>query len=98
MAGCSLTLVFLDDELETLWRAPADTPAYRKGIATASGWHTAPRRVAVAAVTAAGHRRGLARVPSLRGRTATAILTAVAAAIDDAADELGRDRRGRRRR
>ena len=34
MAGCSLTLVFLDDELEALWRAPADTPAYRKGIAT----------------------------------------------------------------
>ena len=33
MAGCSLTLVFLDDELERFWRAPADTPAYRKGQA-----------------------------------------------------------------
>lgn len=31
MAGVSLTLMWLDDELETLWRAPADTPAYRKG-------------------------------------------------------------------
>lgn len=31
MAGASLTLFWLDDELETFWRAPADTPAYRKG-------------------------------------------------------------------
>jgi dihydroxyacetone kinase len=31
MEGCSLTLLFLDEELERLWRAPADTPAYSKG-------------------------------------------------------------------
>ncbi|MGO3886928.1 MAG: dihydroxyacetone kinase family protein [Mycetocola sp.] len=31
MAGASLTLVWLDDELERLWCAPADTPAYRRG-------------------------------------------------------------------
>ena len=31
MAGCSLTLVGLDDELERFWRAPADSPAYKKG-------------------------------------------------------------------
>ncbi|MGW3473624.1 dihydroxyacetone kinase family protein, partial [Saccharopolyspora sp. NPDC000995] len=31
MAGCSLTLTWLDPELEWLWQAPADTPAYRKG-------------------------------------------------------------------
>ncbi|MGK3115455.1 dihydroxyacetone kinase family protein [Candidatus Pantoea formicae] len=31
MAGVSLTLMWLDDELETLWRAPANAPAYRKG-------------------------------------------------------------------
>ncbi|MGP4021305.1 dihydroxyacetone kinase family protein [Saccharopolyspora sp. 5N708] len=31
MAGCSLTLTWLDPELERLWQAPADTPAYRKG-------------------------------------------------------------------
>ncbi|QWZ08038.1 dihydroxyacetone kinase family protein [Nocardioides panacis] len=36
MAGCSLTLVYLDDELERLWRAPAQTPAYRKGAAQPS--------------------------------------------------------------
>ena len=37
MAGCSLTVTYLDDELERLWTSPADTPAYRKGqIATTS--------------------------------------------------------------
>ncbi|MGZ8768762.1 dihydroxyacetone kinase family protein [Aeromicrobium sp.] len=30
MAGCSLTLTWLDDELEELWRAPADTPSFRR--------------------------------------------------------------------
>jgi len=31
MAGASLTILWLDEELERLWSAPADTPAYRKG-------------------------------------------------------------------
>jgi dihydroxyacetone kinase len=33
MAGCSLTLTWLDDELAELWDAPADTPAFRRGRA-----------------------------------------------------------------
>ncbi|MBB3952784.1 dihydroxyacetone kinase family protein [Aureimonas jatrophae] len=36
MAGCSLTLGFLDDELEPLWLAPCDTPFLRRGAALAS--------------------------------------------------------------
>ncbi len=36
MAGASLTLFWLDDELEVLWRAPADAPAFRKGSVTAA--------------------------------------------------------------
>lgn len=36
MAGCSLTVMWLDDELERLWTAPCDTPAYRKGSVTAT--------------------------------------------------------------
>lgn len=35
MAGVSLTLFWVDDELEALWRAPADTPAFRRGAITA---------------------------------------------------------------
>jgi dihydroxyacetone kinase len=32
MAGVSLTVMHLDEELERLWLAPADTPAYRRGV------------------------------------------------------------------
>lgn len=37
MAGVSLTLFWLDAELEELWRAPAYTPAYRKGVVVSAG-------------------------------------------------------------
>jgi len=36
MAGCSLTLMWLDEELEALWRAPTAAPAYRKGTTRTS--------------------------------------------------------------
>lgn len=35
MAGLSLTVMWLDDELEQLWTAPCDTPALRKGSVAA---------------------------------------------------------------
>lgn len=37
MAGCSLTLTWLDDELEAFWRAPCLAPGYRKGAMTSAG-------------------------------------------------------------
>jgi dihydroxyacetone kinase len=88
MAGCSLTLVFLDDELDELWRAPADTPAYRKGIATAAT--AAPRRNITAATVTESATVEVSRAARRCGHTATAILAAMAAAVEDAADELGR--------
>ncbi|WP_438754168.1 dihydroxyacetone kinase family protein [Pararhizobium sp. O133] len=33
MQGCSLTLVWLDEELEMYWTAPCDTPVLRRGAA-----------------------------------------------------------------
>ena len=36
MAGCSLSILLLDDELEKLWCAPCETPAYKKGILNSS--------------------------------------------------------------
>lgn len=36
MAGLSLPLFWLDEELERFWRAPANTPAFRKGSMTAA--------------------------------------------------------------
>jgi dihydroxyacetone kinase len=47
MRGCSLTITWLDDELEELWTAPADTPAFRRGGVTAFPAF-APRAAAVA--------------------------------------------------
>jgi dihydroxyacetone kinase len=32
MQGCSLSLMWLDDELERYWRAPSDAPVLRKGF------------------------------------------------------------------
>ncbi len=31
MAGCSLSITWLDDELERYWTAPADTASFRRG-------------------------------------------------------------------
>ncbi|MGG6894262.1 dihydroxyacetone kinase family protein [Rhizobium sp. BR 315] len=36
MQGCSLTLIFLDDELERYWTAACDTPVLRRGAAIAT--------------------------------------------------------------
>src|SRR5690606_32458824 len=41
MAGCSLTLTWLDEELERLWLAPCDTPAFRLAPQAVHG--TAPQ-------------------------------------------------------
>lgn len=40
MGGCSLTLMWLDDELDRLWRADAYTPAYRKAAAPVAALRT----------------------------------------------------------
>jgi dihydroxyacetone kinase len=43
MAGCSLSVTWLDKELEGYWVAPADTPAFRRGTAVASERFTTRR-------------------------------------------------------
>ena len=86
MAGASLTLFWLDDELEGFWRAPADTPAYRKGSAPAVA-QAAPaeaREAPAAEIPAATADSQAAAVIALRA------LEATAAVIDENADELGR--------
>lgn len=89
MAGCSLTLCWLDDELAELWSAPADTPAFRRGeVSTlpvfpprvgSDGGPEADRRPAEAspeAVAAAG--------------TARAVLRCMLDVVTTHEDELGR--------
>ncbi|WP_328414916.1 dihydroxyacetone kinase family protein [Micromonospora sp. NBC_00389] len=100
MAGCSLTLMWLDDELERLWSAPADTPAYRKGAGTVAG-ATGERRRASDATTAIAGERDPAIVPDRSERpadeaalrcaaTALTALEAMAHAVGEAEEELGR--------
>ena len=43
MAGCSLSVTWLEEELEGYWVAPADTPAFRRGTAVASERFTTRR-------------------------------------------------------
>jgi D-erythrulose 4-kinase len=93
MAGCSLTVMWLDDELERLWKAPADTPAYRKGVAGGSG--DRERRTSQDAAAAAEARpaedRAAGDDEALHcAERVSAALSAMAAAMEKEADELGR--------
>lgn len=87
MAGTSLTLFWLDDELEFLWNAPADAPAFRRGAVTAAaleagaGGELADVETAIPDATAES-RAGAIRV--------LAALTAAKSVVDANADELGR--------
>ncbi|GGU58810.1 dihydroxyacetone kinase family protein [Streptomyces daghestanicus] len=88
MAGVSLTLTWLDDLLEDLWRAPADTPAYRKGVlgepeASAAPATPAPDTEDEAIPAASDASRRAAG-------TVLAALEALAATVDTHVDELGR--------
>jgi dihydroxyacetone kinase len=88
MAGVSLTLFWLDDELEGFWRAPADTPAYRKGSVAASEQMDASElhdsvEVTVEITPGGAESQQAAAV-------ALAAVEAVLAVIEENADELGR--------
>ncbi|MDF2828627.1 MAG: dihydroxyacetone kinase [Mycobacterium sp.] len=90
MAGCSLTVMWLDDELEQYWTAPADSPAYRKGAAVPTEGQqrldpvadSAAPSVDLAALADDDGRSG--------GRLVARALGAMAAMLADAEDELGR--------
>lgn len=93
MAGCSLTLMWLDDELERLWTAPADTPAYRKGgagLITGGGRRT-PEEAAQAA-RGPGDDGDAPVDDAARSVAATVVdaLQALADVVAAAEDELGR--------
>jgi dihydroxyacetone kinase len=91
MAGCSLTVTWLDGELERLWRAPADSPAYKKGQ-PASMDSQEERRPHAAAQAAAAPPAGLRTLSDLDRACAVstvAALEAMAAAMERMAAELG---------
>lgn len=90
MAGCSLTVMWLDEELERLWLAPADTPTFRRGAV--SGLSDQPRRSAEE-LTAAQDAARPVQADDEGHRAAAAVaevLEALAATLADAEPELGR--------
>jgi len=86
MAGTSLTLFWLDEELEGFWRAAADTPGYRKG-SVAAVEQLDPSEIAeeeaVVIPDASTESRAAARI-------ASDSIAALAAVIDANVEELGR--------
>ncbi|MEA5456156.1 dihydroxyacetone kinase family protein [Sinomonas sp. JGH33] len=87
MAGASLTFLWLDDELEELWAAPADTPAFRTGSFDRGGLLAAEDGGAEAAERAIPAASEESREDA---RRIAGLLDATRAAIDAHADELGR--------
>jgi len=86
MAGVSLTLFWLDAQLEELWSAPADAPAYRKGAVAAT-----ERRSAAEFAELVEEPVPDASPDSMRAAGLVfAALEAVVAVIDEHAEELGR--------
>ncbi|WP_062012387.1 dihydroxyacetone kinase family protein [Aureimonas sp. AU4] len=86
MAGCSLTLGFLDDELEPLWLAPCDTPFLRRGAA-------APSRPAALVGNEADPAPAVPPASDASRRSAACILDMLrdtAALLVEAEEELGR--------
>ncbi len=85
-AGVSLTLFWLDDELENLWSAPATAPAYHKGQVT--GGARSPRLLEVSSYELGTNE---ASAESVRLGTAISEMLDIARrTIDKAAGELGR--------
>lgn len=88
MAGLSVTAMLLDDELEPLWRAPVDTPAFRRG-SLGSTTSAPPRRGPLP--QQAGAERTAGAEPSQRAAAvALARLDDVVDALKEHEAELGK--------
>ena len=86
MAGCSLTLVALDDELERLWRAPAESPAFKKGSVRG----TATKRRVIADDDEHLTIAASSDASQACARRVVSVLEAMQSTIVAAEDELGR--------
>ena len=99
MAGVSLTVTWLDEELEPLWAAPAETPAYRRGTAARETGALGAREVDDDGADQAGGTSGVLWGAGLRsfGETVgnssapeAAVLTAAVTAFADRIVQLGK--------
>jgi dihydroxyacetone kinase len=87
MAGVSLTITWLDDDLEAAWRSPVYTPAYRKGAVE----HRESVEEVVDDAAATDESFADASAESAAAApTVFHVLSAICDVIDRSCDELGR--------
>jgi dihydroxyacetone kinase len=86
MAGTSLTLFWLDPELEGLWDTPVDTPAYRRGSVAQAAQADAADDVAAATQAVPPSDEASRAVAATVAET----IETIAATIDTHVEELGR--------
>lgn len=75
MAGVSLSIAYLDDELEPLWLAPAHAAAFTRGGSAAAGVRTAAPESILP--SPAAEKRSFGPVNAASARLATRIVTAL---------------------
>jgi D-erythrulose 4-kinase len=88
MAGCSLSVTWLDEELEGYWLAPAETAAFRRGTAVTSEKFTTRRTGAghvAQAVTAEASEESIAAAAIARKA-----VDAIYATVEENKEYLGR--------
>ncbi|TLU73426.1 dihydroxyacetone kinase family protein [Lichenicoccus roseus] len=86
MEGCSLTLTWLDDELETCWLAPCDSAVLRRGATIAAE----PAAIRDEAEVAAKHYPEASAEGRAGGRCIAGVMAHLADILRDAEQELGR--------
>ncbi len=86
MEGCSLTLTWLDDELETCWLAPCDSAVLRRGATIAAE----PAAIRDEAEVAAKHYPEASAEGRAGGRCIAEVMAHLADILRDAEQELGR--------
>ncbi len=89
MAGCSVSLTWLDDELEQLWTAPVDTASFRRGDPSVFPVFPAVVRAAATEELGVGESPST-EVSRTAGLAAVEVLNAAAGAIVSNEDHLGR--------
>ncbi len=89
MAGCSLSVTWLDDELERLWTTPTDTASFRRG-AVAELPDYEPAAAVTERATASRHATEASEVSRRAGAVAVDALVAMRDVVLEHEAELGR--------
>jgi dihydroxyacetone kinase len=86
MQGCSLTVLWLDEELERYWLAPCDTPVFRRG----ETFRTEPALIKAGAENEIPTFGPASTVSRASARCLAGILDAMVSTLGEAEAELGR--------